>query len=110
MSVNGIWKVEMLGPYGWESVATAFLEDGTYRGASENHYTVGNYEVSGNRIEISTAGVQHGEARVVFGKKEKNLDLKLEGEIDGDVITGQARDDKSAYQITVRITRLADLP
>jgi len=110
MSTNGIWKVEMLGPYGWEPVATAFLEDGKYRGASENHYTVGNYEVSDNRIEVSTAGVQHGEARTVFGKKEKNLDLKLEGEIDGDIITGQARDDKSAYQISFRLTRLADLP
>lgn len=43
MSVNGIWKVEMLGPYGWESVSTAFLEDGKYRAASEDHYTVGNY-------------------------------------------------------------------
>ena len=110
MSLNGIWKVEMLGPYGWESVATAFFEDGKYRAASENHYTVGNYEVSGNRIEISAAGEQHGEARTVFGKKEKNLNLKLEGEIEGDVIQGQALDDASAHQISFRITRLADLP
>lgn len=109
MSLNGIWKVEMLGPYGWESVSTAFLEDGKYRAASEDHYTVGNYEVSGNRIEISTSGVQHGEARTVFGKKEKNLDIKVEGEIDGDIIKGQARDEVGAYQISVRITRLADL-
>ena len=110
MSTNGIWKVEMLGPYGWEPVATAFLEDGKYRAASENHYTVGNYEVSGNRIEISTVGVQHGEARTVFGEKKKEMNLKLEGEIEGDEIKGQARDDKGAYQISFRATRLADLP
>jgi hypothetical protein len=110
MSANGIWKVEMLGPYGWEPVATAFLEDGIYRGASENHYTVGTYEVSGNRIGISTFGVQHGKARTVFGKKKKELNLKLEGEIEGDEIKGQAQDDKGAYQITFRCTRLADLP
>ena len=110
MSLNGIWKVEMLGPYGWEPVSTAFLEDGKYRAASENLYAVGNYEVSGNRIEISAAGVQHGEARTMFGKKEKNLNLKLEGEIDGDEIKGQVQDDGGAHQISIRITRLADLP
>jgi hypothetical protein len=109
MSTNGIWKVEMLGPYGWESMATAFLEDGKYRAASENHYTVGNYEVSGNRIEISAVGVQHGKSRTVFGKKKKEMNLKLEGEIDGDEVKGQAQDDKGAYQISFRFTRLADL-
>jgi hypothetical protein len=109
MSTNGIWKMEMLGPYGWEAIATAFLEDGIYRAASENHYTVGNYEVSGNRIEISTVGLQHGKARTVFGKKKKKLNLKLEGEIEGNEIKGQAQDDKGAYQISFRCTRLADL-
>ena len=99
----------MLGPYGWESVSTAFLEDGRYRAASGDHYTVGNYEVTGNRIGISTTGVQHGEARTLFGKKDRNLDIKLEGEIDGDVIKGQAQDEVGAYQISVRLTRLADL-
>ena len=72
-SLNGIWNVEMLGPDGWEATATAFLEDGKYWAGSENHYTVGNYEVSGNRIEISSAGVQHGKARTVFGKKKKKI-------------------------------------
>ncbi len=109
MSTNGIWKVEMLGQDGWEAIATAFLEDGTYRAASENHYAVGNYEVSGNRIAISAAGVQHGEARTVFGEKKKELDIKLEGEIEGNEIKGQAQDDKGAYQISIRFTRLADL-
>ena len=109
MSINGIWKVEMLGPYGWESVATAFLENGVYRSGSDNHYTIGTYTVSDNRIEIIASGVQYGKARTVFGKQEKNLELKLEGEIDGDVIAGQARDDSSAYQVSVRITRLSDL-
>ena len=110
MSVNGIWKVEMLGPYGWQSIATAFLEDGNYKGASQDHYTVGNYEISDNRIEISAFTMQHGEARTVFGEKKKELNLKLEGEIEGNEINGQARDDKGDYQISFRCTRLADLP
>ncbi len=108
--MNGICKVEMLGPYGWEPVATAFLEDGIYRAASENHYTVGSYEVSGNRIEISAVAVRHGKARVVFGEKKREINLILEGEIKGDEIRGQARDDKGSYQVSFRITRLSDLP
>ena len=102
--------MEMLGPYGWESTSTAFLEDGNFWAASENHYTVGNYEVSGNRIEITAVGVQHGKTRTVFGKKKKEMNLKFEGEIEGDEFKGQARDDKGDYQISFRSTRLADLP
>ena len=110
MSMNGIWKVEMLGPDGWEPTSTAFLEDGKYRAASEKHYTVGNYELTDNRIEISAAGVAHGDARTVFGKKEKELDLKFEGEVEGDVIKGEAWDGEGAHRTSFRITRLADLP
>ena len=52
MSVEGIWKVEMLGPYGWENVSTAFLEDGRYLAASQDHYVTGSYEVNGNRVRV----------------------------------------------------------
>jgi hypothetical protein len=110
MGMNGIWKVEMLGPYGWESIATAFLEDGQYRSASENHYTVGHYEVSGSRIEISAAAVQHGKARTVFGKKKKEMALTFEGEIKGGKIKGHVREKNGPHQIAFQTTRLADLP
>ena len=108
--MNGVYRVEMLGPYGWEAVATAFFEDGRYKAASENHYTIGSYEVHGNRIEISVVSVQHGEARTVFGQKKKEMHLVFEGEVKGDEINGQARDDNGSYQISFRVTRLADLP
>ncbi len=100
----------MLGPYGWDPIATAFLEDGKYRSASENHYTVGSYEVSGDRIEISAVIVQHGKVRTVFGEKKEKIDLKFKGEIEGDQMKGQARNDKGAYEVSFRTTRLADLP
>ena len=109
MSVNGIWRIEMLGPYGWESVATAFLEDGKYRSASENHYTVGDYEVSGDQIRITAVLAQHGKARTVFGKKEKQMNLSFDGQVDVDRITGQARDDEGTYQVSYRAIRLAQL-
>ena len=71
MSVNGIWRVEILGPGGWEPVATAFLENGTYKAASEDHYTIGSYEVSGDRIEITGIATYYGKVRTVFGRNEK---------------------------------------
>lgn len=110
MSANGIWKVEMLGPYGWESIATSFFEDGTYRSASENHYSIGTYEVSGNRIKVSAVGRQHGKIRTLFGKKKKKMDLIYEAYIEGDNMTGQARESHESQAISFRATRLADLP
>ena len=92
MSLNGIWKVEVPGLHDWESSGTTFLEDGVYRGASENHYMVGTYEVSGNQVKISAAGEQHGQGRTMFGKREGFLELRFEGEINGDEIQGQAQD------------------
>ncbi len=110
MSIDGIWKVEMLGPYGWEPMATALLEDNQYMAASENHYTVGSFEVSGNRIEMSAQSMQHGKVRTLFGKKEKEFGLVFKGEIDGNKIQGQTRDDIGKIQITFRWLRIADLP
>ena len=46
MSVEGIWKVEAMGPYGWEKVATAFLRAGRYLAASVEHYSTGAYETA----------------------------------------------------------------
>ena len=110
MGNNGIWRVELLGQYGWEAIATAFLEDGRYRAGSENHYTIGSYKVSGNRIEISATTEQYGKVRTVFGEKDRELDLVLEGEIKGDEIIVQAMNDKGASKISLKYTRLADLP
>jgi len=110
MSVDGIWQVEMAGLYGWEPVATAFLHNGNYWSGSENSHSVGNYEVSGNQIEISVVAVQHGKVRTVFGKKTRKMDIKLKGKIKNDKIEGQASDEDGVYQITFRATHLENLP
>jgi hypothetical protein len=109
MKMNGIWKVEMLGPYGWEPIATAFLEDGKYKSASENHFTIGSYVVSGNRIEISVTAVQHGKTRTVFGKKKREMALTFDGDIKREKIKGHVRENKTSHQIAFQMTRLADL-
>jgi hypothetical protein len=109
MSVNGIWKVEMLGPYGWESMSTAFMEDGRYQASSQDHYAVGRYELTGNQIQVTAASHSHGEVRTMFGVREPQMQLSFEGTVNGDQISGQAEDKKEKYSITFRATRLADL-
>ena len=109
MSVNGIWKIEMLGPYGWESMSTAFLEDGRYQGSSQDHYTVGRYEVTGDEINVTAAMHSHGEVRTMFGSREPQMELTFEGTLRGDQISGQAENKQAKYSITFRATRLADL-
>ena len=109
MSVNGIWKVEMLGPYGWESVSTAFLEDGRYLASSQDHYAIGSYVLTGSQIKITATTHSHGQVRTMFGAREPTMELSFDGEVRGDQATGQAEDKKAKYSITFRATRLADL-
>ena len=109
MSANGIWKIEMLGPYGWEAVATSFLEDGRYLAGSENHYAVGSYELTGNNIQVTATTNTHGQTRTMFGSNDPSMELSFGGEIDGDKINGQAENKKSKYSVTFRATRLSDL-
>jgi hypothetical protein len=110
MSVDGIWQIEMLGAYGWENVSTAFMEDGNYKSASQDHYSVGSYQLSENKIKISSHHVSYGETRTLFGAKNKAISLNIEGVVDRDRINGQATDDEGKFFITFRATRLADLP
>jgi hypothetical protein len=109
MSVDGIWKVEMLGPYGWESVSTAFLENGRYLAASQDHYSRGSYEVSGSQLSAHATTYSHGELRTMFGERNPQIALSFDGEINGDQINGQAADKSTKYSITFRATRLGDL-
>lgn len=53
MSCEGIWKVEMKGPYGWERIGVAFMKNGEYLAGGPNHYSVGSYKVQGDTLEIS---------------------------------------------------------
>jgi len=110
MSVDGIWKIEMLGPYGWEAVSTAFLEDGRYLAASQDHYATGSYELTGNNIQVTATTHSHGQVRTMFGANAPSVELSFGGEINGDQISGQAEDKQAKYSVTFRAIRLSDLP
>ena len=111
MSVEGVWKVEMLGPYGWEKVSTAFLENGQYRGASAEHYSVGRYEQVGDEIRVQARLMQHGSTRTIFGETKSQLSLSLQGRLkEPDEIFGFAHpDENQTFEVKVRLTRLEKL-
>lgn len=110
MSLNGIWKVEMIGPDGWEPTSTAFLEEGTFRAASTGRYSVGEYEVSDNQVVISATGRQFDQGPTILGKQKENFDFSFKGKFEGDVIEGAAQDSDGDYQVSFRLIRLANLP
>ena len=51
----------------------------------------------------------HGQVRTLFGKQREVMDISFDGQIDGDQIQGQARDDDGVYLISFRAVRLDDL-
>ena len=110
MSLNGIWKIEMLTTYDWEPRATAYLRDGSYWGAGSQHYAVGNYTVDGTKFLADITIINHGEPRALFGKKVDRYDIAVEAEMSDGAYTGVGKDKDGNHVIQYRISRLADLP
>jgi hypothetical protein len=111
MSCEGVWSVEIKGPYGWERIATAFMKDGKYLGASASHYSVGRYKEDGDNLEISITTTQYANVRTVFGTKSADiLQITYQCEIKKNKIigTGKAKGIKK-YEILVRFARLDSL-
>jgi hypothetical protein len=111
MSCEGVWSVEMKGPYGWERLATAFMRDGKYLGGSADHYTVGSYKEDGDNLEISMVVKQYGAIRTIFGRKSADkLQVIAKCKIKKNKIvgTGKAKDIKN-FDIQLRFTRLDSL-
>ena len=110
MNLNRIWKIEMLGQYGWESSATAFLEDGLYRDAGKEHYAIGSYDSDGKEITIDMTAISHGRIRTLFGTKSARQKIRFEGKISKGVIEGVAKNPKGKFFVSFRATRVADHP
>ena len=111
MSCEGVWKVEMKGPYGWECIATAFMKNGEYLGASSDHYSVGSYQQDGDDLEISMNVTQYGDVRPVFGRKHaKELQVTTKCKIKKNRITGTSKAKGiKKYDIMIRFTRIGNL-
>jgi len=110
MSAEGVWKVEMLGPYGWETMSTAFLENGTYRAGSAAHYATGTYTVEDGTLTVDATIVMHrGVSRTLFGQEGGRHQVRFEGNLSDDVASGLATDGQGQFMIKFKATRLGDL-
>ncbi|MGD1982677.1 MAG: hypothetical protein PVF93_02100 [Chromatiaceae bacterium] len=110
MNEAGVWKVEMLGPYGWETMSTAFLENGTYRAGSTAHYSLGTYTLKDDLLIVHASVVMHkGVKRTLFGQEGDRHQVQFEGTIDGDMANGVASDENGQFLTRFRATKLADL-
>jgi hypothetical protein len=111
MSCEGIWVVEMKGPYGWERIAIAFMKNGEYRGAGPNHYAVGSYKEDGDNFEMSVALTQYGQLRTIFGKKfAGKIQITSKGKIEKNKIIGtsKAKGVKN-FDVLIRMTKVDDI-
>ena len=111
MSFEGVWQVEMMGPYGWEKIGTAFLRKGRYLGAGADHHSVGAYEEDGDNIKMQLKVTQHGKARTLFGESKKQVEAVIEGKLKkAGKITGIAHPaDNQDFEVRVRLARLEKL-
>jgi hypothetical protein len=111
-TIDGIYKVEMLGPYGWERFSTAFMKNGEFRSASSEHFTAGNYAFADGDFEMEGNLTQYVDYRPLFGRKAVNgLPIRFIGRVDSDVIDGEARvvDDTDGRRFSLRF-RLKRMP
>jgi hypothetical protein len=119
LNAEGIWKVEMLGPHGWEEMSTATIQGGRYFAGSANHYGIGSYETDGEDLKADLRVTQHADIRTFFGVKKKSFSIRIEGKFEtADRVIAQATlagDDGAfepggtRFQIAVLLTRLDGL-
>lgn len=90
--IDGVYKVDLLGPYGWEPFSTAFIQNGEFRSASSQHFTAGTYEIDDAGFMMEGNLTQYVENRPLFGRKDvKGLPIEFTGSIYDGIIDGEAR-------------------
>jgi len=108
MSADGVWRIEQLSVIGWESAGVAFLENGRYIRGGVDAYTVGRYELDGDRITITATTTRFGSASPVYGTKSGEIRITLTGEVKDGEMTADATDGK--FVTSYRYHRVGDMP
>ncbi len=106
--IEGIYRVDMLGLYGWERFSTAFIQDGEFRSASSKHFTAGTYKLDDGGFQMEGQLTQYSNHRPLFGRKKvKELPVEFIGRIDDGIIDGEARvPDGSRNSLRFRLNRM----
>lgn len=108
MSVDGVWKIEHITVDGWESAGVAFFENGRYLRGGSDAYTVGRYELDGDRITITATTTRFGSDSPVYGVKSGVIEITLKGEVKDGEMSADATD--GTYHTSYRYKRVGDMP
>lgn len=110
MSLDGIWSCELGSTYGWESIGTLILKDGSAMGGGRNHYSLGTYNVKDDGIVMHIEITQYGKKRSLFGQQTEKLSVDVDAQLEHDMaMLGHATiSGHEEYAIYVRFIRRAD--
>jgi len=111
MSFEGVWQIEILGPYGWQKIGTAFMLNGQYLAAGKDHHAVGSYKENGDKFSVDVISTQYGKVPTVFGETKKHVEARIEGKLKKPgKITGTLYPPKNRdYDLKLRMTRVEEL-
>ena len=98
--VEGIWTGEVYGPYGWENTGVYVLENGLILGGNSRHYSIGNYNVSGDSYSAEIAVHYYGPHRTIFGENDEHFEIRVKGKLKDGVIEARVeRPDKPKFDV-----------
>lgn len=111
MSVDGVWTLEVYGPFGWDNRGVFIMDDGRILGGDNRQYTAGSYELSGNRFVATLSVHYYGPPRTNFGEMREEFDSTLVGDLNDSIIEGTiGRRDRPQFDLQIRLTKRMELP
>lgn len=113
MKVDGIWRMEIFGLYGWESIGILLLSDGHAVGGGNHHYAVGSYTESNDQLSATLSLIYKDVPRTLFGEARHEFTVVFEGNrsTENDRIRGSMfRPEQPNMSVACRLKRRADLP
>lgn len=110
MPVEGVWTIEVYGPFGWDSRGIFVFEKGRILGGDNRQYTAGKYSVSNDEFSAELRVHYYGPPRTVHGEASEEFETRLIGKIrDGTIEGTVGRPDRPEYDLQVRLTKRMDL-
>jgi len=112
MKVDGVWKVQVRGPYGKQAIGTGFLRKGRFMSANAEHYSVGSFKVKDDSFKAKLHISRFGQTTPIFGSKKREIDIHLKGKIlksGKKIVCVSHLEDSKQFVMDVTLTRLGDL-
>lgn len=111
MALEGIWTMEIYGPFGWENRGVFIFEGGRIMGGDNRQYSSGTYRQTGDTVEARITTHYYGPPRAVFGEVREQFATEFSGRMKDGEIDGYIRQpQRPQFDLQVRLTRRMDLP